>query len=298
MTNEELVIRIRAGIDVPDNMLQLYSQVRNFIYSVAMRFQAYEEIDDLLQEGYLALYDAVDGYDPDSGNKFLTYASWHFRQRMQRYVMDKGSCLRLPAGKNEKLLKYKKLCNQYRLEIGRDPSDREIAYCLGWSWEQIQDIKDLAVMSQVGSLDSPVAGKGGTIGDMVVDPERPEDEVIDRMQREQLKSVLWDCVDHLEGKAPDIIRKRYIEDQTRKEIAEGYGVTNEMIRQYEMKALRELRMPRNRRRLEPYLDEISSDFLYGVGVDQFRRTWTSSTEYAAMRLLDGWAGSCTGATVQ
>ena len=291
MTNEELAIRIKAGIDVSENMLHLYNQVRNFIYSVAMRFQAYEEIDDLLQEGYLALYEAVDGYDPDSGNKFLTYASWHFRQRMQRYVTDKGSCLRLPAGKNEKLLKYKKLYNQYRLEIGRDPSDREIAYCLGWSWEQIQDIKDLAVMSQVGSLDSPVTGKDGgedgTIGDLVADPHRQEDEVIDRVQREQLRAVLWDCVDCLEGKALEVIRKRYIENQSRQQIADGYGLTHEMVRQYEMKALRKLRSPKISRRLLPYLEDVRSSAMLGVSAERFRQTWTSATEYTVFKILEG-----------
>lgn len=293
MSNEELVIRIKAGIDVSENMLILYNQVRNFIYSVAKHYRGYEDMDDLMQEGYLALYDAIDGYDPDTGNKFLTYASWYFRQRMQRYIMDKGNCLRLPVGKNETLRQHKKLCNAYLIECGRQPTDREIGYYLELSPEQVQDIKDLAKTSKVDSLDSPLTGidggEGGTVGDLVADPELPEDGVIDKIEQEQLKAVIWDCVDGLEGRLPDIIRKRYIDSKTLKEIGEEYGLSLDRIRQQEAKGLRELRKPKNSRRLRPYIDDIRSSSMYGVGAEHFRRTWTSATEYTAIRLLEGRA---------
>ena len=71
MTNEELAIRIKAGIDTADNMLQLWEQTRRFIRRIASRYVGAAELEDLEQEGYLALYDAVDGYRPDLGCKFL-----------------------------------------------------------------------------------------------------------------------------------------------------------------------------------------------------------------------------------
>lgn len=287
MSNEELVIRIKAGDDTADNMLQLYNQVKAFIHTIAWHFRGYEDIEDLEQEGYLALYAAIDGYDPDQGVKFLTYASWHFRQRMQRYITDKGSCLRLSVGRNEKVQQYKQFCSRFKMEYGREPTDREAAYYLEQSLEQIENIKAAAAISRLGSLDSPIKGMDGgedtTVGDLVADPEIPEDAVIDRIQHEQLKAVLWDCVDRLDGRQPDIIRKRYIENQTRQEIANNYGVTNEMIRQYEAKAMRELRKPRNSKQLEPYLDDVRSSAMTGVGVDRFRQTWTSATEREALR---------------
>lgn len=291
MTNEELVIRIKAGIDVSDNMLQLYKQVKGFIKTIAKRYQSQEDIEDLMQEGYLALYDAIDGYDPDTGNKFLTYASWHFRQRIQRYIMEKGDCFRLPVHRHETLRQYRKVCNAYQVEHNRQPSDQELGYHLKISLERVQDIKDLAKTSTVRSLDSPITGiegdEGGTVVDLVPDPEPMEDGVIDRVEQEQLKAVIWDCVDSLEGRLPNIIRKRYIDQKTLREVGEEYGISKDRIRAQEAQGLRELRKPKYSSRLKPFIDEIRSSAMYGVGPERFKRTWTSATEYTAMRLLEG-----------
>lgn len=67
MTNEQLVIRIRAGIDVAENMLKLWQQNQGFIVAIAKRFQGYEDMEDLRQQGYIGLCQAVDGYNPDEG---------------------------------------------------------------------------------------------------------------------------------------------------------------------------------------------------------------------------------------
>ena len=74
MTNEQLAMKIKAGEDVADNMAQLYEQTRTFIHAIAWKYRGRAELDDLEQEGYLALYDAIDGYDPAAGCLFLTYA--------------------------------------------------------------------------------------------------------------------------------------------------------------------------------------------------------------------------------
>ena len=97
LTNEQLVIRIKAGEDVAGNMEQLYNQVRRFIHVLAWKYRDSGELEDLEQEGYLALYPAIDGYDPAQGVKFLTYAEYHIKQRMRRYLQMNGSCLRLPV---------------------------------------------------------------------------------------------------------------------------------------------------------------------------------------------------------
>lgn len=74
MTNEQLVARIQAGENVSENMSQLYDQVKDFIRSIAWKYRNSAELDDLEQEGYLALYPAIDGFNPAAGYKFLTYA--------------------------------------------------------------------------------------------------------------------------------------------------------------------------------------------------------------------------------
>lgn len=289
MSNEELVIRIKAGDNTADNMLQLYQQVKAFIHSIAWKFRSYEETEDLEQEGYLALYDAVDGYDPDTGYKFLTYAKWIIQQRMQQYIMDKGTCLRLPGNKNERLHRYKKLCNAYLMKLGRKPTDWEAAYRLKLTTTQAAGIRELVTISNLGSLDAPVKGVDGggdiTVCDMVAAPDSPEEEITDRIYREQREKELWECVDSLKGKHPEVIRKRYQENQTLQQIANDYGISRQRAQALQAAALRELRKPTRSAKLRPYLDDIRSMSMSGTGVGRFQRTWTSSTEYAAIELL-------------
>ncbi|MBS5064568.1 MAG: sigma-70 family RNA polymerase sigma factor [Hungatella hathewayi] len=293
MTNEQLVARIKAGEDVAGNMAQLYDQVKRYIHAIAWKYRDSGELEDLEQEGYLALYPAIDGYDPDHGVKFLTYAEYHIKQRMRRYLQTNGSCMRLPVHCIEKVQQYKRLCASFMAEYGREPSDWESAALLGGSLEQLEGIRESACMARLGSLDSPVKGLDGgediTVGDMVPSAEDMEGDVVERLDHEQLCAVLWECVDGLEGRQPEVIRKRYQESMTLGAIGQEYGVTKDVIRQTEIKALRELRKSRNANRLRPFLpelDRIYSMAITGNSVGRFNRTWTSSTERAAMKMAE------------
>lgn len=82
VTNEQLVAWIQAGVDVPDNMLRLWEQNRGYIALVAKNYQAFEDIEDLKQEGYIGLCRAVDEYKPQEGVAFMTYAGYWIRQRI------------------------------------------------------------------------------------------------------------------------------------------------------------------------------------------------------------------------
>lgn len=127
------------------------------------------------------------------------------------------------------------------------------------------------------------------MGELVAAPADLEADVLDQVQHEQLCAVLWECVDSLEGRQPEVIRKRYQEGRTMAAIGADYGVTGEVIRQMESKALRELRKPRNSKRLRPFVLEDEKIYcmgLVGNGVGRFNRTWTSSTEWAALKVMD------------
>lgn len=293
MTNEQLVARIKAGEDVDRNMLQLYEQVKRFIHAIAWKYRESGELEDLEQEGYLALYPAIDGYDPGQGAKFLTYAEYHIRQRMTRYLQQNGSALRIPVGQDERIRKYKRFCNSFQLEHGRKPSDREAAALMGFTLEQVKDIQETACMAVLASLDSPVTGidggEGATVGDLVPSGDDLEGEALDRLDHERLCSVLWECVDSLEGQQPDVLRQRYQGGLTLSEIGHMHGTTPEAARQIHAKALRELRKPSMANRLRPFLpeaDQIYNMALYGNGVEHFNRTWTSSTERVALKVMD------------
>lgn len=293
MTNEQLVIRIKAGEDVAGNMEQLYTQVRRFIHAVAWKYRDSGELEDLEQEGYLALYPAIDGYDPAQGVKFLTYAEYHIRQRIRRYLQMNGSCLRLPAHCLEQIKRYKRFVAEYAREYAREPVDSEIAAYMGLTLEQVQSIKENACMAHIGSLDAPVKGLDGgedtTVGELVAVPGCLEEEVVDQLQAEQLCTVLWKCVDSLPGQQPEVLRTRYQEELSLGVIGQMYGTTPESVRQVHAKALRELRKPLYSKQLRPFLPEegrIYSMALVGNGAGRFNQTWTSSTERAALKLME------------
>lgn len=293
MTNEQLVIRIKAGEDIAGNMEQLYNQVRRFIHSIAWKYRNSGELEDLEQEGYLALYPAIDGYDPAQGVKFLTYAEYHIKQRIRRYLQMNGSCLRLPVHCLEKVQRYKRFCSSFQQEYGREPSEYESAAFMGLTLEQIEDIRQSACMARLGSLDSPVKGLDGgedtTVGDMVASAEDIEGDAVERMQQDQLKAELWDCVNSLPGQQPAVLKMRFQENMTMEAIGREYDTSGEAVRQIHAKALRELRKPRYAKRLRAFISDderIYSMGLVGNGAEHFNRTWTSSTERAALDIMD------------
>lgn len=290
MTNEQLVIRIKAGIDVADNTLQLYDQVKRFIHTVAWKYRAYECLEDLEQEGFLALYDAIDGYDPDTGYKFLTYAEYWIRQRIGRYIANQSVCVRISIHTQERIREYRRLCEAFRKEYHIEPSDRDICHYMNLSREQVRQLKKDAEMTSLASLDSPVTGQdadGLTVGDTIADPVDVESMVVEEIQAEQLKAEIWACVDSLEGRQSEVIRKRYQDNLTLREIGQVYGVSRDAIRQVESKALRQLRKPKYSNRLRPFMEEyIRSAAMVGVGARRFHETWESSTERVALRMVE------------
>ncbi len=293
MTNEQLVSLIKEGVNKKENMETLYQQVRLFIHAIALTYRDIGETEDLEQEGYLALYPAIDGYDPKQGTKFLTYAKYHIQQRMRRYIQQYGSTLRIPAGQDEKVRKYKRFCNAFQMYYGRDPTDRETAVYLNMSLEQVKEVGRNTRMLQVGRLDSPVTGidggDGATLGDLVPSGEDMEGDILERLDHEQLRSTLWECVDSLEGKQPEVIRRRFQGRQTFREIGEQWGTDIGEVRKQESKALRELRKHPNSSRLRPFLPEEHDPYGYlwrSAGMESFSRTWTSSTERAAIEMAE------------
>ena len=290
MTNEQLVIRIKAGVCVAENMLQLWEQNRGFVATIARKFCGYAEMDDLMQEGYLGLCKAVDAYDPDEGAPFVNYAAYWLRRNMQRYVMNCGCNVRIPVQANVRARKYLKLCAAYETNYGRKPTDRELERALGVSWNVLQDVKKSAAMLQIGSLDVPAGeDEDASLYDILPGQEDVEGVVTDRIQEEELRETLWATVDELPEHQSEVLRMRYLGDQTFKEISEQVGRGYQRTVQIHKEALRQLRRPRHRKKLEPFLDrEIYSSGLKGNGVGQFNRTWTSSTERAAIELSEAW----------
>lgn len=293
-TNEELAARIRAGENISQNMAVLYDQVKAFIHSVAWKYRGQGvELEDLVQEGFLGLYDAVAGYDPGQGTSFLTYAGKWIHQKMLRYIQENGSSLRLSCHAQEKQREYSRFCGAFEMEYGRRPTEAETALCLGITPEQSRERQKTARMVALVSLDAPVTGTDGgedtTAGELVPSAGNLEEEVLERMHQEELRRTIWDCVDSLPDKQPEVIRRRYQGAQSLRQIGEAMGATAAEVRGIEGKAMRELRRPSTMKRLRPFLPEaerIYSMGITGVGANRFNQTWTSSTERAALHLAE------------
>ena len=291
MTNEQLAARIRAGENVGNNMAILYDQVKDFIHAMAYKYHGQGELEDLEQEGFLSLYDAIDHYAADQGVKFLTYASHWIRQRMQKYIQNTGSPLRLSAGRQEAIRKYRKFCTEFQAEQGCKPTEAELCRSLWLTLEQLREIQYDACITAVKSLDAPIKGAEGeedtTLGELAASAADPCEELLDRLEQEELCSILWQCVDSLPGKQPDVIRSRYKDNMTMKQCGQFCGISEAEVRKQQIKALKSLRSGENAKKLRPFLPEdawIYSGALIGNGVERFNHTWTSSTERIAMEL--------------
>lgn len=294
LTNEQLAARIQAGENVSQNMARLYDQMKGFIHSMAWKYRGYGvEMEDLAQEGFLGLYDAVAGYDQSQSANFLTYAGKWVRHKMVRYIQTNGRGLRLPYHLQEKQSEYDRFCKVFESEHGREPTEAAIAAYLRLTPEQVRQIREGVRRASLVSLDSPVTGKDGnqdtTVGELVASAGCLEDEILEQVQQEELNRVLWECVDSLPDRLPEVIRRRYQGGEPLRQIGVTIGLSTERVRQIEKAALKELRKPSRAKRLRPFLpeaDRIYSSALKGGGAATFGSTWTSSTEREALRLVE------------
>ena len=287
MDNEQLVARIRAGEDVAKNMLELYNQNRGFIVKVAKRYQGFAEMEDLLQEGYIGLSEAVRHYDADKNSSFIHYAAFWIRQSMRRYVDNCASVVRIPVQARGEIREYNRVVREYRKYYGEWPSDCALCRLLGVTREKLQEIRKSVQIGQMRSLSEVLGGDGEefTLEDSIASDQDLEGDAIREADTAAMKRELWIAVDRLPGNLPEVIKKRFLDGRTLKEISQEWGVTYSKVHDIQNKALRTLRQPGISRKYRRYYEEyISAECCYHVGVESFQRTWTSEVE----REVLGW----------
>ena len=285
MNNEQLVARIMAGDNEAENMLQLWQQNKGFIAMMARRYSAGAEMEDLEQEGYIALCEAVQHYDPDRGKSFISYAAFYIKRRM-RICADNNRTVRLSFNAGDEVRQYQKIMREYRQEYGCDPSNRELYAFLYVSREKLDQIRKAAQMGNIRSLDESVQGMDGdiSIGDTVPSGEDMEEDTIREIDKERMKRELWLAVDQLPGNLPAAVRLRYENGLTLDKTGQALGVNRERARQLESKAMRILRQPHRCRTFRAYFEEyLSAAPIHHVGVSRFQTTWTSEVEREALR---------------
>ena len=209
---------------------------------------------DLIQEGNMGLMKAVDKYDYNRGFKFSTYATWWIRQAITRAIADQARTIRIPVHMVETINKLVRTQRQLVQDLGRDPTNEEIAEQMGIEVSKVQEIRKIA--QEPVSLETPIGEEEDShLGDFIEDETavNPDDAANYTMLREQLNDVL-SCLGQREKRVLQL-RFGLIDGtpRTLEEVGKEFDVTRERIRQIEAKALRKLKSPNKSESLKDFL---------------------------------------------
>lgn len=212
---------------------------------------------DLIQEGNLGLMKAVGKFDYQRGFKFSTYATWWIRQAITRAIADQARTIRIPVHMVETINKLVRVQRQLLQELGRTPTNEEIAAEMNIDVEKVREVRKIA--QEPVSLEAPIGEEDDShLGDFIEDERAlaPDDAANQTMLREQLDEIL----STLSEREKRVLELRFgLTDgvpKTLEDVGKEFNVTRERIRQIEAKAIRKLRRPGKGDKIKDYLESF------------------------------------------
>lgn len=285
---EELVQLIQGGEKALIGTL--WDRIANFVHAKAKDMHAGDLTEDLEQECYFALLDAVERFDASQGAKFLTYAAYWFNARMRRYLGTQTGAAVLPVNLLARVRKYRRLQCEFQRDHGRRPTGAEVLAATGWQLPDLITVLDNLNADTAVSLDASLDDDDGdfTLADTIAADDDPAGQAEDEVFHEQMRRDVWDTVNMLPARQAEALTQHYRDDRTYKEIGVVMGVSVEGARQICATGIRELRRRKETKtRLRGYYVDIFGEATHGA-LNTFLRTRMSSTERAALKDMGEW----------
>ena len=197
---------------------------------------------DLISEGNIGLMKAVERFDPAKGGKLSTYGSWWIKQSIKRALANQSKTIRLPVHLVDKISKMRRVAMRLQEELGREPTDDEVAGELGMPTSRVTQMRMAAI--RPASLDAPIGDDDSNSYSEVVEDENA-DTPYEQLEDKTVNSMLREMVTTLDPREATILRFRFGLDggpeRTLEEVGVKFGVTRERVRQIQNIALRKLR---------------------------------------------------------
>lgn len=287
VSNEQLVTRIREGGDgVCCALEQLWNQNQGLIQIYVKKYQGLAERDDLTQEAYIALCDAVDNYKPEEST-FGTYLGFWLSSKLMRYCRNNTGPLRIPEWRHSTLYQLRKTESEFEQGFHRKPTRKELRRLLGVTETELNQLFLLDIATKPASLSSPVKSdtdEETSLGDTIASPENMEEDAVEREFQEQMKRAIHEELRKIPKNQEEAIRLVYLDGIPLYQAGELMGIPRHQVQTLIKHGFRSLR-GKPGRRLRPFISEVAEAAAYKGSLHKFKETGFSSTEKAAFQNL-------------